>query len=624
MLSSQLFWRVFSVYAGLTVCSALAFVVLLTSRHQQTVYQQVEQRLRDDAAIIRQIVRWSPDAISTTQALRSPEIQRELSRLQLADGGHVEFYSDANAPTAPFQKAIRAASENETGDGFELVSYGPNQPATMAYAVRVPAAGEDPTYIVVSVPLANIDAGILALSSRIWATALLIGAVTMIITYLVVGRIIWPLETLTQAAERLSSGQLSPEVGVTSTNEIGVLAKAFNLMSRQLSARISDLQTESRKLEQNNEQLATVLGAMVEGVVAIDSNERLILANEAAIRLLDLKPKSIQNRPFWESVRIPQVVKVVREVLDGESTQRAEFDVPRTHSTVAMVASPLPGDPSPGVVLVLHDVTELRRLENLRHEFVANVSHELKTPLAAIGAYTETLLDGAIDDPKYSREFLKRIDEQSTRLHTLILDLLNLGRLESQAEPFELVPLDLAPVVVGSLESHEAVAQAKGISLTCVGLDAELKVLGDDEALQTIIDNLLDNALNYTPEGGRVTVHVRPTGDAVELEVEDTGVGIAKEHQTRIFERFYRIDRARSREVGGTGLGLSIVKHLCQILGGSVRVQSQLGEGSSFIVTLQRYVPGAITAPGREPQLPQSNVFINTISQATPVPALPG
>src|SRR5690606_32957697 len=248
--------------------------------------------------------------------------------------------------------------------------------------------------------------------------------------------------------------------------------------------------------------------------------------------------------------------------------------------------TPLAGTPPAGVVLVLRDLTELKRLEGLRHQFVANVSHELKTPLSSIKAYTETLLNGAIDDTQYARHFLTRIDEQASRLHELILDLLTIARIESGQAALEIAPLALSGVVASCLRNYEERAKAGDISLDDQPRDSQLVVMADEESLGQILNNLVDNAIKYTPAGGTITVRCRAEENQAVIEVADTGVGIEPEHHGRLFERFYRVDKARSRELGGTGLGLSIVKHLCQAMQGSVAVESSLGQGTVFRVRL--------------------------------------
>lgn len=332
--------------------------------------------------------------------------------------------------------------------------------------------------------------------------------------------------------------------------------------------------------------METVLGSMIEGVVVIDSRQRILYANAAAGPLLDLPKAQAAGLSLFEAARHPRVQQVVEAVLSGRTPDRVEYEVPRTNAIVALIGSPLPGDPPPGAVLVLHDVTELRRLENLRREFVSNVSHELKTPLTTIQAYTETLLDGAISDPNNNRKFLERIDEQAERLHKLILDLLSLARIESAEDAYELLPVPVAKTVQVCLDEYLPVAASKGVELQSYPPPESVVVWVDEEGLLTVLNNLVDNAIKYTPSGGRVSLRWRIDGRRVVIEVEDTGIGIPKQHQVRIFERFYRVDKARSRELGGTGLGLSIVKHWVQVFGGTVEVTSDLGRGSIFAVRL--------------------------------------
>jgi two-component system phosphate regulon sensor histidine kinase PhoR len=246
----------------------------------------------------------------------------------------------------------------------------------------------------------------------------------------------------------------------------------------------------------------------------------------------------------------------------------------------------LPGEPTRGVVLVFDDITELRRLENLRREFVANVSHELKTPLASIKAYTETLRLGAINDPEHNGKFVEQIEKQSDRLHQLIIDLLQLTRIESEQEVFDITNASIAEAVESCIAAHQQAAEAKGIVVEVDAGATATHVRADEEGLRTILDNLVDNAIKYTPQGGRVCIRWKRDEGGVLIQVQDTGIGIPEKHQARIFERFYRVDKARSRQLGGTGLGLSIVKHLAQAFDGTVGLQSKVGRGSTFSVRL--------------------------------------
>ncbi|WP_010584924.1 HAMP domain-containing sensor histidine kinase [Schlesneria paludicola] len=422
---------------------------------------------------------------------------------------------------------------------------------------------------------------------RLLVTQLFLIAIALPLAAQLMHRWVAPVIDLTRAAQILSEGKHPNRVAAEYEDELGQLTHAFNEMVQNVETRHEELQLSRQQVTSDNEQLATILEAMVEGVIAVDHDQKILLANMAAIQLLDLKSFNVVGRRIWEAIRLPQIHELIQLTLTEHQQKRLEVAVPWTYSTVAVVASRLPGTPCPGVVLVLHDVTELRRLENLRREFVSNVSHELKTPLAAITAYTETLLNGALEDPEVARTFVGRIDEQGDRLNSLILDLLELARIESGEHVFHVSSVEVNDVLAASIDAHQAIAESKQLTLTFTAKTSPLMGQADAEGLRTTIDNLIGNAINYTRPGGVIHIRSGHEGKWVTFEVEDNGVGIPKELQGRIFERFFRVDQARSREVGGTGLGLSIVKHLCQVFGGHIKVRSQVGVGSTFTVYLE-------------------------------------
>jgi two-component system phosphate regulon sensor histidine kinase PhoR len=404
-----------------------------------------------------------------------------------------------------------------------------------------------------------------------------------------------PLRALRSVADKLGEGNSGQRVFHEGHDEIGELAAAFNRMSEQLDARIA-------RLEEDRQQLRTILSGMVEGVVALDAGQRILYANERATQLLGLPWQAPVGRRLWEVVRQKPLLDVVQRALENSEPQHEELGWSSSNMrslTVHAARLPPPvssakagGDAEVGrgAVLVLHDTTELRRLERMRQEFVANVSHELKTPLSIIKACVETLLDGAIDDLQHRRQFLEQLDSQSNRLHALILDLLSLARIESGEELFDIQPLSVREIVKTCMERHRPRAEAKEQAYEMESPPGEetLAVWADEEALEQILDNLLDNAVKYTPQGGRVSVQWRSEGEQIRLEVADSGIGIPESDLPRIFERFYRVDKARSRELGGTGLGLSIVKHLTGAMHGSVRAASRPGRGTTFTVYLPR------------------------------------
>jgi two-component system phosphate regulon sensor histidine kinase PhoR len=331
---------------------------------------------------------------------------------------------------------------------------------------------------------------------------------------------------------------------------------------------------------------------MVEGVVALDSEQRIMFANDRAVELLDFPGQSAVGKKLWEVVRQRAVQDIVTKALQAPDPIREEvtWNGPSSRSLTvhaARISGRVDGRTHRGAVLVLHDTSELRRLERVRQEFVANVSHELKTPLSIIKVCVETLLDGAIDDREYRGPFLERVAEQSERLHALILDLISLGRIESGVEALELGAIPLGPIVTSCLERHQTRAEGQHQSLQAVPPSVnDIIAWADEEAVGHILDNLVDNALKYTPAGRSIWVRWFRDGELAVLEVEDNGIGIPEQDLPRIFERFYRVDKARSREMGGTGLGLSIVKHLVQAMRGSVSATSEVGTGTTFTIRL--------------------------------------
>jgi two-component system phosphate regulon sensor histidine kinase PhoR len=394
------------------------------------------------------------------------------------------------------------------------------------------------------------------------------------------------LNKLAEVTERVSRDPSGQHVLLDGSDELAQLGQAFNRLSDRLAVRVS-------QLEEDRDQLRTILGGMVEGVVALDADQRILFANERAHHLLELPSPSPIGRHLWEIVRQRPLLDLVQRALDQPEASRTEFTWNGTVTrSLTVHAARLPGRPPRGAVLVLHDTTELRRLERLRQDFVANVSHELKTPLSVIKANVETLMEGAIDDSEHRISFLHQIEHQADRLHFLILDLLSLARIESGQELFEFGAVPVEEVVQACALRHQTRAEARGQTLEVEGqppTEGEpLTIWADEEALDQILDNLLDNAVKYTPQGGRIRIGWQAEPEWVQLEVSDTGIGIPPTDLPRIFERFYRVDKARSRELGGTGLGLSIVKHLTQAMGGTVHATSQMGAGTTFTLRLPR------------------------------------
>jgi two-component system phosphate regulon sensor histidine kinase PhoR len=415
-------------------------------------------------------------------------------------------------------------------------------------------------------------------AALVFAAAASIAAVAGVAWFLTVG-LRRSVEQAIDAVNSLSSAESAEPLDVDRRSEAAPILLAVQRLQRRLTSRFLGL-------EEENFRLSTVLDGMEEGVLALDPERHVLLANVASRRLLQIPPGGVLGRPLLEIVRSREIHTAVEEAFRRDRTHELEYEMTEPRRRVHVRARRLPGNPSPGVLLMLRDVSQLRRLENLRSEFAANVSHELKTPLASIKAYAETLRLGAVNDADHNLEFVGRIEEHADRLHFLIADLIHLARVESGKELFEITDLPVLELVEDCIDYHREAAETKQIAMELAPPTSPLEIRGDEAGVRTILDNLITNAINYTPEHGRVQVTWRREGEQVLLEVRDTGIGIAPEHQERVFERFYRVDKARSRELGGTGLGLSIVKHTAQALGGRVGLESRLGQGSTFRVWL--------------------------------------
>jgi two-component system phosphate regulon sensor histidine kinase PhoR len=342
------------------------------------------------------------------------------------------------------------------------------------------------------------------------------------------------------------------------------------------------------------------------GILALDESQQLLLVNHAAKEMLDITGRPTPGRPLVELIRNPKIISLIQEVQDSGRLCELEVDTNAIRSPIQrqsinqilrLRASPLTADgAAPGVLLLISDETRLRRLEAMRRDFTANVSHELKTPLAAIRAYAETLLMGALEDPDANRRFVQNISHQAERLDELIHDLLRLARLQSEPDGVSTIPIAIIPILEQSISQHRAIGLSKEISIdfpkpTFTQPSDNWFVMGDEEALITIFNNLLGNAIRYTQRGGQVHVHIDPQPNQLVISVRDNGIGIPEEDHERIFERFYRVEKARSSDTGGTGLGLAIVKNLVVAIGGTVTIESEVGRGSCFTVSLVRHTP---------------------------------
>jgi len=451
------------------------------------------------------------------------------------------------------------------------------------FAVRHQAAGEPSVVLRFALPLQNLDEALAHLRTRLWAASLVIllvaGGASLLISRSLAARV----KRLETFSRRVAEGDFHPVAVERAGDELGELTRALNETAAHLDDTI-------RSLTDERNRSAAILRSMVEGVAVISAEERMVFCNTAFSQVLGVDASSCAGRRPVEVIRQPELLDAIGRVLSAGQTVQTEVTVgtvrPRTFGATAAPITGLEGEAEPsrraGVVLVLHDISELRRLERVRRDFVANVSHEFKTPLTAIQGFAETLLAGALDDLENRQRFLEIIRDHAHRLARLTDDLLELSRIEAGKMELELRAVSAAEIIPPCIETARLKAAAKQLSL-----DAECPMdlpaaRGDARRLQQVLQNLLDNAVQYTLPGGRIIVRARADAGNLVITVSDTGIGIPQAEQERIFERFYRVDAARSRDVGGTGLGLAIAKHIVEAHSGRIWVESAVGTGSDF------------------------------------------
>ena len=422
------------------------------------------------------------------------------------------------------------------------------------------------------------------------------GAWEIPVLALILGVLIWffpprssseDLDKLKDFSQRIAAGDFHPIPEGNRNDQVAELTKSLNETAARLGGMIHSLSEE-------RDRLTAVLRSMLEGVAVIDTEERVAICNEAFASVWGVRADLCENKSMVEVIRQPDVLALIRTALGGAEGLHGEISLGNTRPrSFSVTAAPIPtlsrsdsgssrGAGRLGAVVVLHEITELRRIEQVRKDFVANVSHELRTPLTAIQGFAETLLCGALADPQNNRRFVEIIRNHASRLGSLTDDLLKLSRIEAGKLEPEVRPVRVEELLEAGVESELSLAKAKHLSLSMSVPKNLPPIRGDLNLLREVLQNLLDNAIQYTSEGGRIDVCAAAKNGAVTVTVSDTGIGIPHSEQARIFERFYRVDVARSREVGGTGLGLSIAKHIVESHGGRIWVESEVGQGSRF------------------------------------------
>jgi two-component system phosphate regulon sensor histidine kinase PhoR len=580
----NLFWKFAFSFLALLV-SVLLAVDFFAERALRTDYERTGF---EKLAAIARVAEKFPPKLTSASAEHPEDLSgvREWVAQMGASGaritvitaeGRVLADSQANADTMENhanRPEIRDALAQ--GEGRSLRRSPTFNRDFLYYAVRQNTRAGPSVVLRFALPPETVDEVLSAFRHRLWVASLVIlliaGAVSLWFSRGFTDRV----ERLKEFSRRVAEGDFRPLHWDNSGDALGALGSSLNRTAARLDRTIQTL-TEERNLS------AAILGSMVEGVAVVNGSERLVFANPGFAEILDLDVPPTSGNALVEVVRQTELIEAVRKVLGGEPRVQSEIvtGTLRQHYFAITVAAVRAGDTT-GAVVVLHDITELRRLERVRRDFVANVSHEFRTPLTAIQGFSETLLAGAIDDPQNRTRFLEIILEHSRRLARLTEDLLVLSKMDAERLELEISRLSVSQLIESCLETAQRRAAEKELRIS-VNTPPDLPdIAGDRRRLAEVLQNLLDNAIQYTLPGGQITVSAKKAKDEIIFTVTDTGIGIPKADQSRIFERFYRVDVARSREAGGTGLGLAIAKHLVEVHGGRLWVESEIGQGSQF------------------------------------------
>ena len=596
----NLFWRLSLTFLALLVC-ALASVDFLAERALRSSYENDSyQQLQSLARVIRShplaLTSIPPRTPEESLALKNWVSEAATSGARItviaADGRVLaDSQSEADTMESHFgrpevQDALRGGEGRATRSSVSV------KRALIYYAYRAYLPGDIPVIVRLALPLEGIDEALgkfrinLLLGSLV--VFLIAGGAALLISRSYSDRV----ERLREFSRRVAEGDFRPLPPDGSGDTLEALGASLNQTASRLDRTIRTL-TEERNLS------AAILGSMVEGVAVVNGTEKLVFANPGFASILGLDVPPVSGSALLEVVRQTELIEAVRRVLAGEPRVEAEIvtGTLRQHFFAATVASVRAGETS-GAVIVLHDITELRKLERVRRDFIANVSHEFRTPLTAIQGFAETLIAGALDDPQNRGRFLNIILEHARRLARLTEDLLKLSQMDADRLELEIRAVKVAQLVESCYETARHRAAEKELNLTLDVSDNLPDVAGDARRLQEVLQNLLDNAIQYTLPGGKIVLTADLKYDEVIFIVSDTGIGIPTADQPRIFERFYRVDAARSREAGGTGLGLAIAKHLIEVQGGRIWVESEIGVGSKFHFSVPLFDPErAVTRP---------------------------
>ena len=423
-------------------------------------------------------------------------------------------------------------------------------------------------------PMESIYETLSEIKTILFTATLIALLITGVLGYSLSKTITGPIQEVTNKAALLAEGNFDQKIEVKSKDEVGKLTEMFNFLAGRLKETLEQISEEKNKME-------AIFKNMADGVIALDKEGEVIYVNPAAFKLLEVEEGNsyrVLGKKLKEELKID-----IKEEIKSQKDFMAKIN----DSILKVIIAPMKREEkTAGFILILHDITKEQKLEEMRREFVANVSHELRTPLTTIKSYTETLLDGALNDEEVSMQFLNVINEETDRMTRIVNDLLELSRLDNKEARFNKKPINLSKVLAAAVSKMKVNAKKKGITI-CENVKEDLPLCyADADKMEQVFQNILSNAIKYTPEGGNITVNLWSESNFVITSIKDTGIGIPREDLPRIFERFYRVDKTRSREFGGTGLGLSIAKEIVKAHEGEIEIKSELGKGTEVTVKI--------------------------------------
>lgn len=585
-----IFWRLLPSYWAVILISLLIFTAYAFNSAHDFYKNELEKGLTIHSRLLAEQAR---QAVIDNDRIAIQTLCKKQSKLAdqtrftvIAPSGIVLGDSHEDPEKMNNHRTREEIDEAMRGDYGEAERLSPTLQMRMMY-VATPLRNQKGTKIAIiraALPMNAINQTLQSNSGKIIIAAALIGIVAMLLCAGMTSRITTPLRNLKNTADRYAQGDFTHKAPLSDTEEIHQVAEALNLMAGKLDERLNTIH------EQQNE-LKAILSGLNEGVIAIDSHEQIINLNKAAAGLLEIDQKTAVGQSIHQAIRFANLQQFIHQISQNGKKEEAEFTIlgqdEKTLEVYGTVLHSTDREPL-DVLIVLRDITRLKHLEGMRKDFVANVSHELRTPITSIKGFVETMLESSEAFGPHAR-FLKIVNKQANRLNAIIDDLLTLSRLEQKGtdKSILLTEAPLKGVINEAVEICENRAREKKIAITIDCAD-NLRAPMNQALIEQAFVNLIDNAIKYSEENGSIDIRARDAGNQMEISVQDNGYGIDSQHLPRLFERFYRVDAARSRKLGGTGLGLAIVKHIINCHGGDIHVESQPGTGTTFTVQLPK------------------------------------